>query len=88
MSKTTRTKMPVRSPRDEMMPVIAVAFTRDEDHSTLRIENGIHTEVEMYVTPEFCLALVGLLTAHFNLLPKQIAAVLEHMGELKPHQNF
>lgn len=88
MSKTTRTKMPARSPRDEQWPVIAVAFTRDENHSTLRIENGLHTEVEMNVTPEFCLALVGLLTAHFNLLPRQISAVLEKMGELKPHQNF
>ncbi len=73
LPRTTGHKMPARHARDRDMPMIATAFTRDDEQSTLRIENGICTEVEMNIDKPFTLRLVALLISHFDVTPADIA---------------
>jgi hypothetical protein len=83
MSKTTSIKLPRRSETPFELVYIATAFTRDDGQSTLRIENGVHTEVEMIVNRDFSLQLVALLIAHFEIVPGEMFKALAEQGHIK-----
>ena len=84
MSTTTSIKLPPRGEDLRQAPYVATAFTRDDGHSTLRVENGYHTEVEMTVNKEFTVQLVALLIAHFQILPGEMFKALSEQGFIKP----
>lgn len=88
MGKTTQVKMPQRNKIVDPFPTVTTIFTEKVGQTTMRIENGLRTELESIVTREFCLTLVGALTAHFDLMPKEICAEMQRLGLLNPHGNF
>lgn len=82
MSKTTRVKMKDRGEIKRGLATVTTVFTRNENHTTLRIEDGLRTEVEMIITRDFALQLVGALTSHFVFLPREISGEMKEQGSL------